>query len=151
MLRSIWSSLLLCLCVLFPAFSLSPSVLRYSITGSPLFRCAQVVLRPGQRTHLSHCPPPTDNVLSVSDRAPRASCPQSFSFDIHARGLCNTFLPGLRYSCEIRLLCISVWATKQGWVRGGSACAFVVVIIAAGVNGLGGGTRGETCQWTRDV
>lgn len=40
-----WSPLLLCLCVLFPVHSPFPSSLRWSITGSPLFRCAQVCPR----------------------------------------------------------------------------------------------------------
>lgn len=60
------------------------SVRRYSITGSLVFRCAQVSPCCDLDVCISQCPPPSDNVLSVSDRA-SASCPQSFSFDTHTR------------------------------------------------------------------
>lgn len=111
------------------------SVLRYSITGSQLFRCAQVSSCCDWDVCISHCPPLSDNVLSVSDRGP-ASCPQSFSLDTH------THMPTVRVThfllasgVAVRLGCYALACGLQTGVglRGICVClcVFVVVIMAA--------------------
>ena len=126
-----------------------PSILRYSITGFTIpLRSGLSMLWLG-RMYLSHCPPPSDNVLSVSDRGP-ASCPQSFSPDTRT----HTHMPAVRVThfslasgVAVRLGCYALACGPQSRVglRGISVClcVFVVVIMAACLISLRGRTRGR--------
>lgn len=95
------------------------SVLRYCITGSPLFRCAQVslccdwdVCSPHTACH------PVIMFLVYQIEAQPAVHSHSPLTHTRAGGQSNTFLAGLCCSCEIRLLRAGVWTSKQGGVKG---------------------------------
>lgn len=98
MLHFIWSSLLLCLYVLFLAYY----VLRYSITVSLLFCCAQVppYCNWDVCISLTAC----DNVY----QRPRQLSTVILSWHTHT---------GIQCNCVIRMLCAGVWTTKQGGVK----------------------------------
>ena len=106
-----------------PGVQLVLSVLRYSITGSPLFRCAQVSACCDWDVCISHTArrPVIMFLVYQIEARPAVHSHSHLTHTYthtHAGGWSNTFLAGLRCSCEIRLLCTGVWTTKQGGVKG---------------------------------
>lgn len=88
-----------------------PSSLRWSITGSPLFRCAQVSLRCERGAYIAPTAPLIMFLVYQIEAQPAVL--SHSPFDTRALGgQSNTFLPGLR----VRLGCYAfgVWSSVAG-------------------------------------